>query len=82
MFWISILTGYSLGGLLLWIIIKINKMPKEKTFKRDKYVLERVKLSIQSKVEEGKSIEPSTLKYLIEQWEFDYEMDKLHKYKN
>lgn len=46
---------------------------------KERYVLERVKLLTINKAKENKKIKPSNLKYLIEQWEFDYEMDKLHK---
>lgn len=80
MFWISILTGYGLGGLLSWFIVKINKPPvHNKVISKEKYVLERIKLYVLNKVKENKVIEASTLNYLVEQWEFDYEMDKLHK---
>lgn len=46
---------------------------------KEQYVLERVKLFTINKVKNNEKIKPLNLKYLIEQWEFDYEMDKLHK---
>ena len=43
---------------------------------KGEYVLSRVKALAVNKAKENERIKPLTLINLIEQWEFDYEMDK------
>lgn len=45
----------------------------------EEYVLNRVKVIVDYYVKENKEINPSTLKELIEQWSFDYEMEKKYR---
>ena len=46
---------------------------------KEKYVLAGIKVYVNHKFESNKPIQPSILKSLIDQWEFDYEMDKEYR---
>lgn len=46
---------------------------------KEEYALNRVKIIVDYYLKENRKINPSTLKELIEQWSFDYEMEKKHR---
>jgi hypothetical protein len=46
---------------------------------KEEYVLNKVKMIVDYYVKENKEINPFTLKELIEQWSFDYEMEKEYR---
>jgi hypothetical protein len=48
-----------------------------KIISKEKYVLDRVTALIQAK--KGAAIDKQVLNELIEQWSFDYEMEKEHR---
>jgi hypothetical protein len=43
---------------------------------KDNYVLNRVKMYMYDNLKKNKTIDPYILSELIEQWEFDYEIEK------
>ena len=45
---------------------------------KDRYVLRRVKYYVKHYQDIGKLIDPMLLNSLIEQWSFDYDMEKMH----
>lgn len=46
---------------------------------KDKYVLDRVKIYITHKLNKDGVIEACTLDELIDQWEFDYELEEQYE---
>ena len=46
---------------------------------KDEYVLKRVKMVVADATKRKKEIEPSTLNELMEQWDFDYDMEKEYR---
>lgn len=46
---------------------------------KEAYVLKHTKVYLKYFVEENKQVNPLELKEMIEQWEFDYDMDNEYK---
>lgn len=46
---------------------------------KEEYVLHRVKHCLNHHVDKNKNLKLESLQWLIEQWEFDYEMEKSHR---
>lgn len=46
---------------------------------KEEYVLKRIKLVVADALKKDKAISPATLNELMEQWAFDYDMDKEYR---
>ena len=60
-------------------MIDKNKKGVASVISKEEYVLNRVEAIVDYYVKENKEINPATLKELIEQWSFDYEMEKKYR---